>query len=217
MMRHKGEVLAKKVSLAALALTMAMLIAGHGFADVTISNSTFHENSATLTNQWWPMYLGTAWTFKRTKGAFQGTTFTISAVGAEAIYGVNCLKVRFEGLDGEFYYRWFAQDTSGSIQAFKKSEPDGDIVVINSDDDLPNTYMPGRLSVGESWVAWSFDGHDAKTLSVESDMAAIGSYRDCLKIKAVSVDGTTFHYYKRGLGLIAIESDSGDVGIRSDL
>ena len=176
----------------------------------------FDDQSSDFTNQWWPMKNGTTWTFLITEGPYKDNTFIIKATGTEMVYGINCMQTQFIDPDGTSFYRWFAQDTAGSIQFIKKTESDGDTYAVNSDDDLPNTFMPVEPSVDDIWVAWVFDGHLTRTLSVVSTTAQIGSYTNCLKIKSISEDGIDYHYYKSGTGLVGLEDDRGNAAIRID-
>ncbi len=158
----------------------------------------FDDNSANLTNKWFPMSVGTTWTFSSNEDA----TGTISGDREETVFGVKCLRIKLFDED----HIWMAQDTGKNIHIFKGVTDDGDTFEIANDHDLPNFFLMTNPVIGDSWIV---EDSNVTTYTVVSDSATIGTYNNCIKVRQKDRDAgfKGYLYFASGIGIVGIENE----------
>jgi len=174
---------------------------------ITINGYIFNDDSASLTNPYFIMEPGRAIVLYCESS---GSAGLLQIEGPEIIYGVNCVK-----WTGGSHTWWLAQDSIGNIHVLRHNED-----VVNSDDDIPNLFMPVDPIATDTW-SWQMDGFGPILYEVSSTSAVLsvppaGSYANCLLVsEGAAGDHWQFMYLKHGIGFVG--NNTGTLCIRINL
>jgi hypothetical protein len=179
-----------------------------------ISAATFDQNSATLTNEYFPMKSGDKLTYK-TYGFSLLSFEYIEAIKQETIDQVTCLKIKLSSSYSatEFYYYWLAEDTSGNIWVFKFHDVESNDLRYYGRNGA-KLVMPSKVNVGS--ILWNIDIPEkvvATAVTVPKLINGFGPYYNCIKSKIDYGDGDIdYYYYAPDIGQIKCEfNDYGEI------
>ena len=203
-----------------IATLLCSLFPSNSFSDsTTINGYTFSDNSAILSNTFYPVSNGDQFPYKVLSGGDTGQTYIFTADAVETIFGVKCLRIN------EPDVRWLAQDTQGNVHLFKILLGNGRSYEVDEDSDIPNIYLPSSLALGDTWQ-WQLEnqtGFEGEEYTVVSSNYTIDPYfSNCLRVnqKWLSQDSTSelVHFiFKSNFGIVGREVDNVLFAVRTDL
>ena len=203
-----------------MTIVSSLILSSPAFSNtVTINGYTFSDNSATLTNPFYPAKVGDQFPYEIISGGSSGQTFIFTADAVEEIYGVKCLRVNEPDI------RWLAQDTEGNVHLFKILLANGRSYEVDESGDIPNIFLPASLALGDTWQ-WQLEdenGFEGEKYTIVSYSYTISPYfKNCIRAKQewLSTDSSnelTHIIIKSGFGIAGREVDNVLNLVRTDL
>ena len=204
-------------------------------AEPVFAVALFSVNSATVSNDYFPLQPGTTWTYQvETEDGVE--TIVVEVLEAtRTVDGVLCAIVRdrvfIEGLLIEDTHDWYAQDRDGNVwymgEEVVNYEYDDDDNVIATDSDgawqsgidgavagiiMKVTLVPGDSYRQEYWEGEAEDMGEIVALDVLVTLAD-GTTHICLQTRdwnPLEPGADEFKYYAKGIGVVVEETIDGE-------